>query len=145
MSPRWLPFRKCEIIAKSYDVINIWCIIPHSKNSLAALFTIQVLLLWGEGESPPPSTTDDRKAQCSMQPCSQGLSSSCPSLAPGGGKMRDPGNEVVWLCSMGVYKTKTEDRRPKTKNRRPESLFILQLLKLQQKKHAKNSLLDYKT
>ena len=38
-----------------------------------------------------------------------------------------------------------EDRRPKTKNRRPESLFILQLLKLQRKKHAKNALLDYKT
>ena len=45
----------------------------------------------------------------------------------------------------GVYKTKTEDRRPKTKNRRPESLFILQLLKLQRKKHARNALLDYKT
>ena len=28
------------------------------------------------------------------QPRSQGLSSSRPSLAPGGGKMRDPGNEV---------------------------------------------------
>ena len=29
-----------------------------------------------------------------VQPRSQGLSSYRPSLAPGGGKMRDPGNEV---------------------------------------------------
>ena len=44
---------------------------------------------------------------------------------------------IIIVLPGGVYKTKT-------KNRRPESLFILQLLKLQRKKHAKNALLDYK-
>ena len=34
------------------------------------------------------------KTEVLHQPRSQGLSSSRPSLAPGGGKMRDPGNEV---------------------------------------------------
>ena len=59
-----------------------------------------------------------------LQPGSQDLSSYHPALAPGGGKMRDPGNEVRELFDI--------EKNPSLQNR-PVTCFVMYIRLLQSK------------